>query len=168
MNRHGFAFDIYTVAFFGHRHIDDLLRTEDTLEPMLRQLMEEKIYIDFLVGKDGDFDQAVSSTIRRLKRSYRDDNSSHVWVLAYPTAEYTENQQAYEQYYDEIEICEESSAAHFKAAFQIRNRCMVDRADLIVCYIDHKSGGAYQTIRYAEKQGKQIINLCDLRDSSLP
>lgn len=38
---------------------------------------------------------------------------------------------------------------------------MVDRADLIICYVENKSGGAYKAMRYAEKQGKRIINLAD-------
>ena len=69
------------------------------------------------------------------------------------------NIESFEAYYDEIEICEASAAAHLKAAIQIRNRAMVDRSDLVVCCIEHNSGGAYQTVRYAEKQGKQIINV---------
>ena len=161
MNQYGLALDIYTVAFFGHRYVDHLLEAGNKLERVLHRLLEEKEYVDFLVGRDGDFDQAASSTICRLKRNFRDDNSAHIWVLPYPTAEYLENQECYEAYYDEIEICEASSRAHFKAAFQTRNRYMVDRADLIICYIDHKSGGAYQTIRYAEKQGKEILNLAE-------
>ena len=44
-------------------------------------------YIEFLVGRDGEFDQLVSSTIRRCKRTIRDDNSSLVLVLPYMTAE---------------------------------------------------------------------------------
>lgn len=36
---------------------------------------------------------------------------------------------------------------------------MVDRADLIVCCIDHEYGGACQTIQYAQKQNKIILNL---------
>lgn len=38
---------------------------------------------------------------------------------------------------------------------------MVDRSDLVICYIQHKSGGAYKTIKYAEEQGKVIINLAE-------
>lgn len=71
------------------------------------------------------------------------------------------NEDNFYEYYDEIEICEESSRAHFKSAIQIRNRYMVDRADLVICYIDHENGGAYQTVKYAEKQGKKIINIAN-------
>ena len=42
---------------------------------------------------------------------------------------------------------------------QIRNREMVDRADLVICYIQHKEGGAYKTVQYALMMGKTVINL---------
>ncbi|MBQ7990354.1 MAG: hypothetical protein IJ251_04825 [Oscillospiraceae bacterium] len=58
-------------------------------------------------------------------------------------------------------MCAESSTAHPKSAIQVRNRSIVDRSDLVICCIQHKSGGAYQTVQYAKKQGKNIINLAD-------
>ena len=76
-------------------------------------------------------------------------------------AEYRDNEKEYLDYYDEVEVCAESSEAHPKSAIQVRNRSMIDRADLVICCIQHKSGGAYATIRYAEKQGKKIVNLAD-------
>lgn len=93
------------------------------------------------------------------KKRYRDDNSSLILVLPYDTAHYRDNQDGYENYYDDIEVCFDTSKTHPKGAIQKRNRYMVDRADLIICYIDHESGGAYQTIQYAKKQGKEIINI---------
>ncbi len=38
---------------------------------------------------------------------------------------------------------------------------MVDRSDLVICYIDHQSGGAFQTMQYALKRGKKVINLAE-------
>ena len=76
-------------------------------------------------------------------------------------AEYRDNKQYYLSYYDEVEICSESSDAHYKSAIQLQNRSMVDRSDLVVCCILHKSGGAYRTMQYAKKQGKQVRNLAD-------
>ena len=149
----------YTVCFFGHREIYNLFELEEKLEEHIRILLESKEYVEFLVGRNGEFDQLVSSTVRRVKRNYRDDNSALVLVLPYLSAEYEKNEEAFQEYYDEVEICQSSSAAHFKAAMQLRNREMVDRADLVLCCIERKSGGAYQTILYAKKQNKQIINL---------
>lgn len=153
--------DTLTVAFFGHRYIDDFFRTEDMLQERISDLLRSNQYVEFLVGRNGDFDQLVSSTVLRCKRSIRDDNSSLVLVLPYPTAEFENNEDSFYNYYDEIEICAEAAKAHFKSAMQIRNRSMVDRADLIICYVERAEGGAYQTVQYAKKQGKTIINLAE-------
>ena len=153
--------DIFTVAFFGHRYIDRFSQAESGVEKHVRELLNNYEYVDFLVGRDGEFDQIVSSTVKRMKNAVRDDNSSLIWVMPYPKAEYANNEDNFDDYYDEIEICDESSRAHFKSAIQIRNRYMVDRADLVICYIDHENGGAYQTVKYAEKQGKKIINIAN-------
>ena len=151
----------FTVSFFGHRVIEDPLRIEQHLETLIRKLLQEKEYVEFLVGRDGEFDQIVSSTIRRCKRTVRDDNSAHVWVLPYPTADFRDNEETYREYYDEIEICGTSAGGHFKGAYQTRNREMVDRSDLIVFCIQHESGGAWQTMKYAKRQGIPCINLND-------
>lgn len=78
--------DTYTVSFFGHRMIDNFPKVEDQVEEIVRNLIHEKQYVEFLVGRDGDFDQIVASTVRRVKRAVRDDNSVLVWVMPYPNA----------------------------------------------------------------------------------
>ena len=151
----------HTVSFFGHRVIEDPLLIEQRLEKLIRKLLKEKEYVEFLVGRDGEFDQTVSSVIHRCKRTVRDDNSAHVWVLPYPTAEYRDNEESFREYYDEIEVCGTSADGHFKGAHQARNRAMVDRSHLVVFCIQHNSGGAWQTMKYAKKQGKPYININD-------
>lgn len=151
--------DIFTVAFFGHRYLDNVFEIERRLEEQIRLLMNEHEYVDFLVGRNGEFDQLVSSAVLRCKKQFRDDNSSLVLVLPYVTAEYLNNQEEFECYYDDVKVSERASKVDPKSAIQIRNREMIDRADLIICYIEHKSGGAYQSLRYAQKQGKRIVYL---------
>ncbi len=151
--------NIYTVSFFGHRRINDQLRLDGELDELITRLLREHSYVEFLVGRDGDFDQLVSSAIRRCQRKYGGKNSSHIWVMPYPTSFFRENEEACYAYYDEIEICEESSVKHFKAAFQVRNRHMVDRSNLVILYVETNEGGAYQTMQYAIQQGKALINL---------
>lgn len=159
--------DIYTVSFFGHRAVEDAMQIEQRLEILIRRLLTEKSYVEFLVGRDGEFDQMVSSTIRRCKRMIRDDNSSLVWVMPYVTAEFRDNEESFRKYYDEIEICFGSAAGHFKSAYQTRNREMVDRSNLVVSCIQHESGGAWQTIKYVRKLGTPFINLaCDSKEEA--
>ena len=150
--------NIFTVSFFGHRIIDNPFSVEQKLEDLIRDLLRRKEYVEFLIGRDGEFDQIVSSTVRRCKRSVRDDNSALVLVLPYATAEYLNNEQSFHDYYDGVEICAEAAEHHFKSAHQIRNRSMVDRSDLVVFCVEHSSGGAFQTMQYAKKVNANIVN----------
>ena len=152
--------DTYTVSFFGHRHIDNPLAIDAALDAIIGSLLQNKAYVEFLVGRNGDFDQLVSSAIRRCKRGIRDNNSAHVWVLPYVTADFRAYEDDYRAYYDEIEVYG-TGGGHYKAAFQARNRNMVDRSDLVVFFVERNEGGAYQTLRYAMQQGKHYINLAD-------
>lgn len=151
--------DIYTVAFFGHRYIDNPLRVEELLEEQIRKLIDKNEYVEFLVGHNGDFDRCVSSAVLRVRKNYRDDNSSLVLMLPYATAEYLNNEEYFHRFYTDVEISYKASKAYPKSAIQIRNREIVDRSDLIVFYLEQDFGGAYQTYQYAIKQKKDIIKL---------
>ena len=128
---------------------------------MIRELLLSKEYVEFLIGRDGEFDQLVASAVRRCKRAVHDDNSSLVLVLPYATAEYLNNEQSFHEYYDAVEICEEAAGKHFKSSHQTRNRSMVDRSDMVIFCVERESGGAYTTMRYAKKNGTQLINLAE-------
>ena len=134
--------NIFTVSFFGHRIIPEFREAEDRVEALVHALLLEKEYV-----------------VKRQQRLVRDDNSSLIWILPYPTAELRNNMENFETYYDEIEICGSAASSHPKGAFQIRNRQMVKRSNLVVFYVDHTGGGAYQTMRYAQKEKKNILNL---------
>ena len=151
--------DIYTVSFFGHREIENALEVEQKLEAKITELIQTKQYIEFLVGREGEFDILAASVVKRVKKQMDYANCSLIWVLPYMKAEFRDNEKNYLEYYDDVEVCEQSAKAHFKSAMQIRNRAMVDRSDLVICCIQHKSGGAYKTVQYATKQNKNIFNL---------
>lgn len=152
----------YTVSFFGHRCVENPLIVEQRLEMLIRKILLEREYVEFLVGRDGEYDQIVSSTIRRCKRTCRSDNSAHVWVLPYPTAELRDHEDDFREYYDEIEICSRSANGYFKNAHQRRNREMIDRSHLVIFCLQHESGGTWQTMKYAKKQGIPFINIHDI------
>lgn len=154
--------DIFTVSFFGHRYIDNnRMVIEERLDKLLHELITQKEYVDFLIGRDGEFDLLASAAIKRAIREYGYGNTHFTLVLPYLKAEYRDNEKYYLDYYDEVEICSESSNAHYKSAIQVRNRNLVDRSDLIVCCIQRNNGGTYATVKYAEKCGKKIVNLND-------
>lgn len=147
----------FTVSFFGHREVEDVLLIQEQVERLIKEILSTKEYSEFLVGHNSEFDSLVSSIIHKLKKDFRDDNCCHTLVLPYNTAKYRNNCNSFDQYYDNIEIYKNYNTSHFKALIQLRNRDMIDRSDLIVFYIEHEYGGAYQTYQYAKKKGKSII-----------
>ena len=154
--------EIYTVSFFGHREVEKPTEIEKRLDRLLYHIITQKEYVEFLIGRDGDFDLLASSAIRRAIKNYSSGNTALILVLPYLKAEYRDNEQNFLDYYDEVEICEESSAVHFKSAIQIRNKSMIDRSDLVVCCIQHETGGAYQSVQYAIQKNIEVINLASL------
>ena len=153
--------DIYTVSFFGHREIENAIEVERKLEVKISDLIKTKQYVEFLVGREGEFDILAASVVKRVKKQMDYGNCSLIWVLPYMKSEFRDNEKEYLDYYDDVEVCERSSKAHYKSAIQIRNKEMVDRSDLVICCIQRKSGGAYKTVRYAERVGRQILYLHD-------
>ena len=93
--------DLFTVSFFGHRIVPEFREAEERVESLIHTLLLEKEYVEFLVGRNGDFDQIVSSAVKRQQRRVRDDNSALILVLPYPTAELRDNLENFEAYYFE-------------------------------------------------------------------
>lgn len=79
--------------------------------------------------------------------------------MPYTKADYINNTEDYNKYYDEIEICERSASSHPKAAITIRNRYMIEKSDVCVFYIRQNRGGAFDAFKYAKKLGKNIFLL---------
>ena len=134
---------------------------DDRLDKLLHDLITHKEYIDFLIGRDGEFDLLASAAVKRAVSRYGCGNTHLTLVLPYMRAEYRDNEKEYLDYYDDVEICPEAAEAHPKSAIQIRNHSMIDRSDLVICCIQHESGGAYKSMQYAKKLSKRIINLAD-------
>jgi len=56
---------------------------------------------------------------------------------------------------------EEVAKAPPQVAILRRNEYIAKNTDYIVCYINHKSGGAYKAVEIARKYDKKIINLAE-------
>ena len=134
---------------------DEPNRIDFQVYELICDLIDKKNYVDFLVGRDGEYDQLVSSAIIRTKRKVFDANSSHIWIMPYKKAEYINN---YEDY-DAVEICEKSAGCHPKAAITICNQYMIDKSDFCAFYVNHKNGGACNALKYVKQHVKNIILL---------
>ena len=60
--------DIYTVSSFGHREVERAAEIESKLNQFFHDLITQKQYVEFLIGRDGEFDLLAASAIRRAIR----------------------------------------------------------------------------------------------------
>ena len=100
--------NIFTVSFFGHREIENALEVERKLEAKITELIQTKQYIEFLVGREGEFDILAASVVKRVKKQMDYGNCSLIWVLPYIKAEFRDNEKNFLEYYDDVEVCEQS------------------------------------------------------------
>ena len=59
---------LFTVSFFGHRIVPEFREAEERVEALIHTLLLENEYVEFLVGRNGDFDQIVTSAVKRQQR----------------------------------------------------------------------------------------------------
>lgn len=146
--------DIFKVAFIGHRQIDDIRYIEDKLEDICYNLLCEKEYVEFYVGRNGEFDICVASAIKRVQKKRGNENSSLILVLPYQTC----NDEYYMNFYDSVCYPLDKNT-YYKAAITKRNRWLVDMCDMLISHVIRDAGGAYATCTYAKKLKKQIVNI---------
>lgn len=87
--------NIFTVSFFGHREVERPMEIENQLDKLLHDLINQTEYVEFLIGRDGEFDLLASSAIKRAIRNYSCGNTYFTLVLPYMKAEYRDNEKEF-------------------------------------------------------------------------
>lgn len=125
---------------------------------LLKSLINAKPFVEIYIGRNGEFDIFAASVIKRVQRATGKHNNELICVLPY----HLKDIEYYVKYYDNVIISDFVSKTYPKGAINKRNRWMVEQADLFICYVEQKEGGAYNAMKYANKLGKQIINLAEM------
>lgn len=147
--------DIYRVAFIGHREIRDIIYVENKIEELVLDLLHRYEFVEFNLGRNGDFDISAASAIKRAQKKYGTQNSSLNLILPYKS----KDECCFEKYYDEI-IYPWDNYTHFKSAIKKRNEWMIDNSDLLICYVEeNRQGGAMTALKYAQTKRIKIVNL---------
>ena len=61
--------------------------------------------------------------------------------------------------YDDVIIPPELIGVHYKAAIKARNRWMIDNSDVVMAYTIRDYGGAFDAMKYAIKNGRNVIKI---------
>ena len=142
----------YTVSIFGHRRIYDFRKLGEELENMAKEVLESFEFVEFLVGRNGDFDEYAASVIKRVQKNMGSERCCLTLVLPYKLTDI----EYYRAYYDSVVIPDELYGVYYKAAITERNRYMIDKSDLVVAWCVRSEGGVYNAVKYAQSKGMPI------------
>lgn len=136
---------------FGHRDVFQNIDKE--LCEAVQKAMEMGCNV-FYTGAMGDFDRCFSSAVRKQGKKIK-----LVCIKPYMSNELNTNKEYYNCMYDDIIIPDELAFVHYKSAITKRNRWMIDNSDVVIVYAIRNYGGAYDAMRYAERQNKTVVKI---------
>lgn len=146
-----------TCAFTGHRILDDSF-SKDFLKQNVENLLDRG-YRVFLVGMALGFDTECFHVLEKLRRKI-----SLKIIACIPCSEQpdTFGKTQKDEYFRMLKESDEQilvSPSYYNGCMQKRNRFMVDNSTVVVAFVRKNRGGAYSTVKYAEKQRKEIIKI---------
>ena len=142
------------VTFCGHSDFFESIKYEN----LLIDILEREIgacSAEMYLGGYGGFDSFAYACCKKFKS--RRPNISLVFITPYLNVD-----PILVQNYDSV-IYPALEEKPKRYAISYRNKFMVEKADLIIAYINHNWGGAYKTYEYAMRKSKRIINLYDIK-----
>lgn len=147
-------------SFTGHRIIPGSSELREKLRLEIIKLIDKGV-TDFYNGGALGFDTVCALDIITLKENF--DIKLHLILPCKDQDEkWTVNQRnAYSFILDNADSIEYVSEKYENGCMQVRNKLLVDKSDIIIAYCKRQSGGSYFTVKYAEKIGKEIINIAN-------
>lgn len=153
-----------TVFFTGHR--TDLFYTEDmrNLSRLLHKFASEGT-VDFYAGGAKGWDITFERFVLLMRKDDFPFIKLHL-ILPCPPEEQIANwnksdKKEYQELLEAADSVEVVSPHYDKSCMKKRNQRLAELGDVCVCYYNEKRtrSGTGQTVRMAEKMGKEIINI---------
>ncbi len=158
-----------TVAFTGYRMEkmpfpedetnEQYIAFQKKLTAVVNRLIERG-YTEFISGVAVGFDTWAAETV--LSAKILNDNVSLECAIPFPEqdrkwshADKVRRKKILKSADQNTMVCE----YYHKNSFFIRNEYMVDKAEVVVCCFDGQSGGTAQTVGYAKRKDKIIIQI---------
>ena len=140
------------ITFCGHSDFSEQVgMRKQALEIIESVSMGEAV--DFYLGQYGNFDSFGFGVAKEYKATHSD--SKLIFVTPYLAKSYLSTRT---NGYDEVIYPIEDNVPP-RFAISYRNKWIVEKSDIVIAYVKRSSGGAYQTLKYAEKHNKKIFRL---------
>ena len=151
-------------CFTGHRQIPSA--EYDALKDRLFRTLEEQIQkgaTHFRAGGAVGFDTLAALTVLLLKKRYPQIRLELILPCPTQTKGWRESDvQLYEQILAQADSYRYVSSFYFTGVLQMRNRALVEGADICVAYLQSSHGGGTAfTASLALKKGLELINVAE-------
>lgn len=154
-----------TVFFTGHRDYTFNFEESNRAVRLIAELVVKNEVLDFYAGGAQGWDMRFENMVLNIRDTFFSDVKLHL-VLPCPPDEQTANwdiddKDEYQRILEAADSVEIVSPHYDKSCMKKRNQRLAELGDVCVCYYNEKRtrSGTGQTVRMAEKMGKEIINI---------
>lgn len=146
-----------TCAFTGHRELDNL--DFCLLDRVILNLIKNGV-TRFLCGMARGFDLSAAESVVALQKKY--PNVELVACVPCQDQSHGFSRSDKDRYDRILAHCAEVivlSGGYYNGCMHVRDRFMVDNAEIVLSYLRRKSGGTYYTVKYANRLSRKVIEL---------
>ena len=151
-----------TCCFTGHRELPKAWgrwKLAVKLEKAIIEQIDNGIRF-FGAGGALGFDTLAAQTVLKLKKKYPDIKLILVLPCLSQTRGWaTKDVEEYERIKAEANKVVYTSQEYTQGCMHKRNRHLVDHSSVCICYLTKKDGGTAYTVKYAQDEKLEIINL---------
>lgn len=154
-------------CFTGHRIIASVDKPAviRDLRTMLRNLAASGMQ-EFICGGALGFDTLAAEEVLSLKKEFPDISLFLVLPCRDQSARWTAKQkETFQSILERADKVECLFEHYVSGCMHMRNRFMVDHADLCIAYYKGKPGGTAYTVQYAKEKGIHLLYIPSKEDS---
>lgn len=129
------------------------------LDELLEQCYQRG-YRDFLCGGALGFDTLAGERVAALREACPDVRLIMVLPCSDQSRRWPDYAIArYERLLYRADQIQVLAPKYYNGCMQVRNRSMVDRSELCICYLRHQKGGTASTVAYAISKRMPVLNV---------
>ncbi len=118
----------------------------------------------FYTGMAMGFDILAAETVMLIKKSDIYNDIKLICAIPFKNQSEDFNEYWLEKYNLILNSCDEKiilSDEYYSGCYQVRNKYMVDNCDCVLTWFDGNKGGTKNTLDYATKKGRYVLNIND-------
>lgn len=130
------------------------------LEGEITRLVQDEGVTDFRAGGARGFDTIAALCVLKLKKIHPEIKLHLILPCKDQDKHFEVAEKAiYKYVLDSADSISYVRERYSSGVMAVRNRALVDGADVCLAYLTRLSGGTYQTVGMARKSGVQVINV---------